>query len=454
VVVFKRTSQGKGYVLGSKEKMISSLKMKTLMLKTNSRGFVKFPPPRRVTNQMTILFGKNTAQRIRQVSSSPSSSSYQTRNQFKSKFSFSYRRSFVTTTTTAAEETATKPPVNGSTVNKLSSYVPSSQKMLLYSVGIATTYLGISYLPQLKTTREGIIVAWNWKDLTPDELTDIAEAYVWQFWIAIAGLLAGSSATGAAVNKAITKPGGSLFVPLKIPLLVLGGVLGAKLTTSTAKSAAEFIIFTGRLAEFTLDGLMVDFFNKPRHELRWVQKGIEVNKTTGGVKKEAVPYETKSDNVLRDLALVQGDINDPKACGPYRHKLLLARELGRLREQERILKQSSQDSQAIAKRLKQIEDEKARLKKMCKQLYGFKISRLFEEIQVEAALKLEDLRAEQVDKAMQRAPLSELYALDREKAKLKAQAKLALGVRLSIYTKPSRKWKDVLRDVQASSAVT
>ena len=326
-----------------------------------------------------------------------------------------------------------------------------SQNTVLYTSGGALAAFSVVYFtPLFKTTREGIVVAWRWKDLTVDEIAEVAEAWVWQFWIGFAGLMAGISATRATVDKAVQKSGGSLLIPFKIPLLVLGGVLGAKFTTSTARPAAEFVLLAGRMAEFTLDGLAGDFLGKPRHELAWVKRGVtshDPSKPSSGQEVEAVPYETKSDNILRDLALVRGDINDPKACGPYRHKLLLVRELGKLREQERVIRQSQQDPKVKDKFIKQIEAEKARIKKMCKDLYGFKIGRLYEEIQSEAALKLEDLRSEQLAMVRARARVSELQKLDREKAKLKAQAKLALGVKLSSLTRPSPKWKQVMREM-------
>jgi hypothetical protein len=334
--------------------------------------------------------------------------------------------------------------------------MPSTTTLAYSAGGALALFLSVNYVPFFRNTREGIAVAWNWKELATDEITEVAEAWVWQFWIGLAGLMGGVSATRATISKAVGKSGGSILIPFKMPLLVLGGVLGAKFTTSTARPMAEFVIFAGRLAEFTIDGLSADFAGKSRHELAWVKRGV--SSASGATreereKTEAVPYETKSDNVLRDLALVRGDINDPKACGPYRHKLLLVRELGRLRQQEHTIRQQQNtDAASKAKFIHQIEQEKLKIKKMCKDLYGFKIGRLYEEIRSEAAIKLEDLRAEQLSLVRQRAKLTDVYKLDREKAKLKAEAKLALGVKLSILTRPSPKWKVVQREVNAAHA--
>ena len=359
----------------------------------------------------------------------------------------STRKGFATSTAHTAEETFA-----ANQTGRRGWRMPSTTSLAIGGGGLAVTYVAVQFTPFFKNTREGIVVAWHWKDLAPGEIPDVAEAWVWQFWIGLAGLLAGTSATRAALGKAVQKQYGSIVMPFKIPLLVLGGVLGAKLTTSTARPAAEFVIFAGRLAEFTIDGLLADFMGKPKAELAWVRKGVHSYSKSGVEKQiiEAVPYETRSDNILRDLALVQGDINDPEKCGPYRHKLLLVRELGRLREQERTVGQSQADPAVKAKFIAQIVADKKRIKKQCQQLYGVKIGRLFEEIKTESAFKLEDLRAEQIAMARAGAKLSAITQLDREKAKLKAQAKLALGVKLSTLTRPSPKWKTVFREVNAA----
>jgi hypothetical protein len=369
-------------------------------------------------------------------------------------------RNFLSNKTLAKRKFATRTvfaPDEGAATQKVESVwrMPKPSTLAYGGGGLLATFLAVEYTPYFKNTREGMAVAWYWKDLSPGEITEVAEAWVWQFWIGLAGLFGGASATRAALDKAVKKQYGSILMPFKIPLLVLGGVLGAKLTTSTAKPAAEFVIFAGRLAEFTIDGLLGDFMGKPRDDFSWVRKGVHsYSKSLSGEKKdiiEAVPYETRSDNVLRDLALVRGDISDPGKCGPYRHKLLLVRELGQLREQERVVSESQTESVAKGKFISQIEADKKRIKKMCQELYGVKIGRLYQEIQTEAAFKLEDLRAEQIALARAGVKLSDITKLDREKAKLKAQAKLALGVKLSTLTRPSPKWKTVFREVNAAN---
>jgi drug/metabolite transporter (DMT)-like permease len=130
----------------------------------------------------------------------------------------------------------------------------------------------IAILPAFATTREGIKVAWNRKVLTSDDTTDSLESWVWQFWIGLGGLIGGSTLTSVAIKRATTER--TMFlVSLQMPLLVLGGVLGAKLTTSVAKPSAELIMFAGRLLQFSVDGLQADLLGKPRSKLAWVSSG-------------------------------------------------------------------------------------------------------------------------------------------------------------------------------------
>jgi len=126
--------------------------------------------------------------------------------------------------------------------------------------------LTVSVAPFFKNTREGMRAAWTWNQAGKRDANRLADAWAW-LWIGIAGLFAGLSASRAILAKSIQRPNGSCF---KIPLSVFGGVLGAQLTTSTAGPAADFVVFVGRVTEFTLDGITADLFGKPRKELAWV----------------------------------------------------------------------------------------------------------------------------------------------------------------------------------------
>lgn len=142
---------------------------------------------------------------------------------------------------------------------------------MLYIVGTAVASgIIIGFTPLFKHTREGFWTAWNWSKNGDHYASRLAEAWVWQFWIGLGGLFAGISATRSVLEKSIQQPHGSWLIPFKIPVSVFGGVLGAKLTSSTAGPVAEFVVFVGRLAEYLLDGLAADLFGKPRKELAWV----------------------------------------------------------------------------------------------------------------------------------------------------------------------------------------
>jgi hypothetical protein len=142
----------------------------------------------------------------------------------------------------------------------------------LFTSGAALALgLTVAYAPFFKNTKEGIVAAWNWNKNGLHHASKLADAWLWHFFVTMTGLFAGMSATQAVIIKSIQKPAGAWLMWLSVPLSVFGGVLGAALTTSTAGPVTDFIVFSGRLTEFIVEGIMADFFNKPHKELSWVR---------------------------------------------------------------------------------------------------------------------------------------------------------------------------------------
>jgi len=86
----------------------------------------------------------------------------------------------------------------------------------------------------------------------------------------VTGLVGGYAATQAMVTTSFLRTQGAWLIPYKIPVSILGGIVGAELITSIAAPVADFVMLIGHLAEFTVDGLKADFFGKPRKELKWI----------------------------------------------------------------------------------------------------------------------------------------------------------------------------------------
>jgi hypothetical protein len=143
---------------------------------------------------------------------------------------------------------------------------------LSLGAALGVTGLAVAYTPFFEYTREGIRYAWNWNKLYPKDIDNVAENELWRFWIGAMGMIAGFSASRGLVNRAVARDFGAFLIPIQIPFIVFSGVLGAKLTTSTAHPIAEFVVLIGRLAEFSTEGFMADWFGKPRNQLPWIQK--------------------------------------------------------------------------------------------------------------------------------------------------------------------------------------
>lgn len=331
---------------------------------------------------------------------------------------------------------STAPPLK----RTLPELLASSSKPAL-GVAVAASGLAVYFLP---TTREGVRLAWQWKETSPFE--DMYESMAWQVCFGAMGLLSGFQASRLVLEKSMASTGSAFLLPFKIPFMVLCGMLGAKLTVSLASPATDFVLLVGRLVEFAVGGLMVDVGAQQLHDLDW---GHLVNKPTSQPEKKTAQFENSGDE-LRDLSRVSGSLEDLDTIGAYGHKLLLVKELGKLRMQEKVISETrdKMDAKSAAKMLADIRLRKAHVKQQCQQVHGFKIARLFEEIQTNAADKLNSLREEQLSLVLGSSPkMSDLKRLDAEKARLKREARLALGVKLSRYAKPCAKWKRVWKDV-------
>ncbi|KAH9255424.1 hypothetical protein BASA81_006543 [Batrachochytrium salamandrivorans] len=312
---------------------------------------------------------------------------------------------------------------------------------LVLGFGAVTSGL-VYFSPFFPTTREGLRLAWQWKETSPFE--DMYETMAWQLCFGAMGLLSGFQASRIVLEKSLAGTGSAFLLPFKIPFMVLCGMLGAKLTISLASPATNFVLLVGRLVEFSVGGLMVDVGAQQLHDLDW---GHLVNKAKQSEKTKE--FESSGDE-LRDLSRVSGSLEDLETIGAYGHKLLLVKELGKLRMQEKVITETrgKMDAKSAAKMLSDIRQRKGHIKQQCQQVHGFKIARLFEEIQTNAADKLNGLREEQLNLVLGPNPkMSDLKRLDAEKARLKREARLALGVKLSRYAKPYAKWKRVWKDV-------
>lgn len=331
---------------------------------------------------------------------------------------------------------------------------PKTRLLLQNTTTSIVAFAGISsalvyFSPWFPATKQSIQLAWRWTENSPFD--DEYESMAWQMTFGAMGLLAGWQASQQILLKTTQSTASSFLLPFKIPFMVFCGVLGAKLTISTSKPAADAVLLIGRMVEYSLNGLLVDLGAQQLHELEWGHRIKLAPKPAAGAKqKEEVKEFLNSGDELHDLSIVSGSLDDLKQIGAYGHKLLLVKELGKLRMQEKLIKERTQsmDREAARKILSEIEEHKKQVKQQCVKVHGFKIGRLFEEIQNNAASKLNALRETQVNMVLEGEPkMSALKQLDREKAKLKREARLALNVKLSRFAKPYPKWKHVWKDV-------
>jgi len=127
----------------------------------------------------------------------------------------------------------------------------------------------IGLLPMFKTTREGMKVAYHWSEHHTKSDTGVnMNPAAWQFWLGLAGVTSFSAITGTLVNRAVRNNiMVEFFAPGKLPLMVMGGILGA--WAATSERSMNMMTSLGRFTKFTVDGLQADVLGKPREKLAW-----------------------------------------------------------------------------------------------------------------------------------------------------------------------------------------
>ena len=106
--------------------------------------------------------------------------------------------------------------VFSTTLEQKRSYSQYITYSLLYSAGFVIPLGGaIAFSPFFANTREGVQVAWHWNELTPTDVTALAESWAWQLWFGLSGLYAGAKSTGYALKKASVS-NGQILLPFKL----------------------------------------------------------------------------------------------------------------------------------------------------------------------------------------------------------------------------------------------
>lgn len=319
-------------------------------------------------------------------------------------------------------------------------------------IGLATSVCAgscgaIAWLPMFSHTREGLFYAWNWNDYHYDMIEEL-ENWAWQFWFGTMGLFLGGQSARIALRRASNA--GQLSAALKTPVIVAFAMLGAKLTVAFSKPGVSLVLTFVHLVQNLAQGLAVDILDYDADQVSWAKVKGDQSSLEG-----QVPYEGTTGDTLRDLMLVKGDLNDLETAGPYRHKLLLVRELASLRQKEAVIKKMDLEHNKRDALLSEIKAKKAALKTLALQLHNAKITKLFSEVLQQAVDKLQSLREEQLKLISEgQGNLNKVRSLDEEKAKLKAKAKLGLGVKLAHHAQPSIKWKHFYTDMQAARKVS
>mmetsp|Transcript_9660 Transcript_9660/g.19350 ORF Transcript_9660/g.19350 Transcript_9660/m.19350 type:complete len:398 (+) Transcript_9660:117-1310(+) len=335
-------------------------------------------------------------------------------------------------------------------------------------LGTATAVVAVAVLPPFKGTREGFNAAVSGPRQPCNPL-----------WSWLFGAIGGYAAFQGTIAN-ITKIGRDypVLAGLRTPWALCGGVMGSSLCYHLTPVIMESTTKFSHIIAFTLDGLVADIVGRAEGQKpAWEKPDWGL----GGKYEHVTSEDRELDRRMKET--IQKTSGRPQTPPPPERGATLppserdassvegeevkkeirwmCAQLMQLRNQEKAIRHTVRVASGAAREYLQAESrpklgriarEKQMLKDSARQLYNVSLGKRTEQVVVEAARDLQILRFKQLALAREmyegcraerkNAIMSEISALDHEKAKLKHHVNKSYGIKISRKCHNVMRWKD------------